>query len=75
MISNKITNKRIFNEKDSKYTYIPIDANDEPTLISYAGRYNKNETRSRQSSGGSQTIISHTANKQKIDRPNSNSNR
>uniref|UniRef100_A0AAF5PX20 chitin synthase n=1 Tax=Wuchereria bancrofti TaxID=6293 RepID=A0AAF5PX20_WUCBA len=74
MISNKITNKRIFNEKDSKYTYIPINANDEPTLISYAGRYNKNETRSRQSSGGSQTIISHTANKQKIDRPNSNSN-
>nr|CTP81200.1 BMA-CHS-2 [Brugia malayi] len=75
MISNKITNKRIFNEKDSKYAYVPIDANDdEPTLISYAGRYKKNESRSRQSSDNSQTIISHTTSKQKIDRPNPNSN-
>ncbi|KAK6103545.1 Chitin synthase family protein [Brugia pahangi] len=75
MISNKITNKRIFNEKDSKYAYVPIDANDdEPTLISYAGRYKKNESRSRQSSDDSQTIISHTTSKQKIDRPNPNSN-
>ncbi|VDO53149.1 unnamed protein product [Brugia timori] len=44
-------------------------------MISYAGRYKKNESRSRQSSDNSQTIISHTTSKQKIDRPNPNSNR
>ncbi|EFO13454.1 hypothetical protein LOAG_15075, partial [Loa loa] len=48
---------------------------DEPMLISYAGRYKKNETRSRQSSGGSQTAISQATNKHKIDRPNPTTNR
>lgn len=38
MLSN-IFNSSLF--QDSKYAYIPIDMNDEPTLISYAGRYKK----------------------------------
>uniref|UniRef100_A0A8R1TKE2 Uncharacterized protein n=1 Tax=Onchocerca volvulus TaxID=6282 RepID=A0A8R1TKE2_ONCVO len=74
-MSHKVTNKRIFNAKNSKYAYIPIDVNDEPKLISYAGRYKKNEGRSRHSSDESQTAISHPANQDKIDRPNPNSNR
>ncbi|KAL3994075.1 hypothetical protein ACH3XW_20240 [Acanthocheilonema viteae] len=69
------TTKRIFNGKDSKYAYIPVDVNNEPTLIGYAGRYKKNETRSRKSSDESQCAIPHVANKHKIDRPNLISNR
>ncbi|OZC11714.1 hypothetical protein X798_00894 [Onchocerca flexuosa] len=75
MMPHKVTNKRIFNAKNSKYECIPVDVNDEPTLINYTGRYKKNEARSRHSSGESQTAISHPANQDKIDRPNPSSNR
>ncbi|MCP9263865.1 Chitin synthase 1 [Dirofilaria immitis] len=74
MIPRKDTTKRIFNEKDLKYAYIPVDVDDEPILTNYTGRYKKNESCSKHSLNRSQISISHNANNDKIDRPNPVSN-
>ncbi|KAM3718282.1 Chitin synthase [Dirofilaria immitis] len=74
MIPRKDTTKRIFNEKDLKYAYIPVDVDDEPKLTNYTGRYKKNESCSKHSLNRSQISISHNANNDKIDRPNPVSN-
>ncbi|VDN05612.1 unnamed protein product [Thelazia callipaeda] len=56
--------------QESKYTYIPVQSEDEPTLLNYTAQYRKNELRLKHFAGESQAATAHVA---RADRPNPNS--